>query len=282
VTIGYTSEIKGGQRFKFGKNWETLLPDLDENRIRIAQESVELMLGISTLQGKSFLDVGCGSGVFSLAAARLGAKAVHSFDYDPHSVECTHTLRRQLGSSFTNWTIEQGSALDVAYLGALGQFDVVYSWGVLHHTGNMWLALQNVASVVAPGGCLFIAIYNRQKFLSKYWTFVKRLYNQLPRAGQITMEIGFLLFYGASLGIADMACGRSPMARWAGQRRRGMTMYVDIKDWIGGYPFEVASPEEIFRFYRDRGFTLKELKTCGGKHGCNEFIFVRTAESANS
>jgi 2-polyprenyl-3-methyl-5-hydroxy-6-metoxy-1,4-benzoquinol methylase len=280
MTDSYLNEVSSGQRFKFGKNWESFLSHIDERRICSAEESIKAMSGLSSLEGKTFLDVGSGSGLFSLAAMRLRASSVRSFDYDPHSVDCTRLLSRQFCSTGSNWIIEKGSVLDTEYVLSLGQFDVVYSWGVLHHTGNMWQALQNVVPLVAPGGILFIAIYNHQPFWSSYWRAIKRTYNHLPTFGQRVMTLAFSVFYGTLLAIADLIRRRNPLRRWTTQVGRGMAMYVDMQDWIGGYPFEVAFPEEIFRFYRDRGFTLRELKTCGGKHGCNEFVFQREVGSS--
>jgi 2-polyprenyl-6-hydroxyphenyl methylase/3-demethylubiquinone-9 3-methyltransferase len=48
----------------------------------------------------------------------------------------------------------------------------------------------------------------------------------------------------------------------------------DLIDWVGGWPFEVSTPEEVFNFYRRRGFQLEALKTCAGGLGCNEFVFT--------
>src|SRR5687768_16367034 len=166
--IDHQSEIAAGERFAFGANWSRFLEVISEARIGRAVESLKEMLRTDSLEGHRFLDAGSGSGLFSLAARRLGA-TVHSFDFDPQSVACARELKRRFFRGDPAWTIEQGSVLDATFVSSLGQFDLVYSWGVLHHTGAMWTALEHAAIPVAPGGKLFIAIYNDQGVASNRW-----------------------------------------------------------------------------------------------------------------
>jgi 2-polyprenyl-6-hydroxyphenyl methylase/3-demethylubiquinone-9 3-methyltransferase len=270
-------EVAEGKRFNFGKNWNRFLTLLDEGRIQEAEKSLKQMLEVENLDSKLFLDMGSGSGLFSLVARRLGAK-VHSFDYDPGSVECTAELKRRYFPDDVYWKIEEGNVLDVPFLNSLGQFDIVYAWGVLHHTGAMWQALANVVPLVCQGGKLFISIYNSQGILSRYWATLKNFYNQSPKPvrGLIILSVATLLETRSSLFRLVQGQNPLPFKYWKEKKRgRGMSVWHDLVDWVGGYPFEVAKPEEIFDFYRKNGFTLVKLKTCGGGLGCNEFVFIR-------
>lgn len=261
-------------RFEFGNNWRRFLESVNDLRIQNAEQSLKEMLGVTTLQGKSFLDIGSGSGLFSLAARRLGAR-VHSFDYDRQSVACTAELKRRYQLNDVEWTIEEGSVLDKAYMQSLGSFDVVYSWGVLHHTGAMHQAMANACLAVAPAGQLYIAIYNDQGWRSVYWTKIKRFYNLAPRIGKFATVSIFFLSWWAPKILRDTLLGR-PLLSWRNYvTNRGMSPWWDAVDWVGGYPFEVAKPEEILHFYLDRGFAMRNLKTCGGKLGNNHFVFSR-------
>jgi 2-polyprenyl-3-methyl-5-hydroxy-6-metoxy-1,4-benzoquinol methylase len=275
----HRAEVARGERFEFGKNWSHFLRVLDETHVARAEASLKTMLETDHLTGKGFLDIGCGSGLFSLAARRLGA-TVHSFDYDPHSVACAAELRRRYFDGDQQWTIGEGSALDVDYLKSLGPYDVVYSWGVLHHTGQMWKALENVQLPVAPGGKLFISIYNDMGRRSTRWRWVKRTYNELPRFAKIPFAVA-VVAPGEARALLRSLLTLNPgkyIRSWTQYaQQRGMSHWHDIIDWVGGYPYEVARTEEIFDFYRARGFTLTKLKSGHGL-GCNEFVFTRNAQ----
>lgn len=263
-------------RFAFGKNWSRFLENLSEDRIIEAEKSLKEKLQITDLSGKTFLDIGSGSGLFSLAAHRLGATVI-SFDYDQDSVACTQYLRDTYGKDKETWTVEQGSVLNPAYLKKFGQVDIVYSWGVLHHTGHMYAALENVSALVKPRGILFIAIYNDQGDATRRWTWIKKKYTQWSTFGR-SLLIAYTLLRGWALTcVRDFLRSGNPFKTWMayGKNDRGMSAWHDVIDWVGGYPFEVAKPEEIFDFYKVKGFSLQRLKTCGGGLGCNEFVFQK-------
>ena len=266
-------------RFAFGANWRRFLAALDAERIDAAERTLAGMLGAARLDGRSFLDIGSGSGLMSLAARRLGAR-VTSFDYDAESVACTAELRRRLRPEDPDWTVRQGSVLDDGFVAALGCFDIVYSWGVLHHTGAMWRAIDIAAGAVAPVGTFYIAIYNDQGRATRRWAMLKRLYNRHPPLRLPLALLTLARQWGPTL-LRDMLMGR-PLRTWSGYAAasRGMSPWRDVVDWIGGWPFEAAAPDAVFDALRRRGFTLERLVTRCTGHGCNEFVFRRTDAQA--
>lgn len=265
-------------RFEFGANWRRFIDVVDDERVTIAEDAVKDAVGADRLDGKTFLDIGCGSGLFSLGAHRLGAD-VYSFDYDSESVAAAREIQRRFVGSDA-WPIEQGSVLDAAHMDGLGTFDVVYSFGVLHHTGAMWDAIAAAEARVAPGGTLYISLYNDQDRVSTMWRLIKQVYNRLPRAVRplyvaivsTPREIG-------SLVLATLA-GRPSryIEGWTRYRSaRGMSRWHDMVDWVGGLPFEVAQPGDVVNKLVQDGFVLTRLVTVGRRLGCNEFVFQRSS-----
>jgi 2-polyprenyl-3-methyl-5-hydroxy-6-metoxy-1,4-benzoquinol methylase len=272
----FAREVAQGQRFEFGENWARFLGVLGAHRIAEAETSLRELLSIADLRGRNFVDVGSGSGLFSLAAVRLGAAHVHSLDVDPSSVACTRELRRRYAPDTSHWTIEEASVLDRAHLEKLGQFDVVYSWGVLHHTGQMWQGLNNATMLVAAGGLLALAIYNDQGAASRRWLRVKQQYNRggLSRAAVLVRHIGGDVLWNLC---ADLRHARNPLRRYRSySSARGMSWWHDRIDWLGGLPFEVASVEAVRDFCAGRGFELVRTVSVGTGSGNNQFVFVRS------
>lgn len=272
------AEIARGDRFEFGQNWSQFLPIIDEERIQQAEASLREMLEVDSLSGKTFLDIGSGSGLFSLAARRLGAR-VHSFDFDPKSVYCTTELRKNYFRDDESWKVQEASVLDGEFMKSLGQYDIVYSWGVLHHTGNLWTAMEHAQQRVASEGKLFIALYNDTGSQAARWLWIKKTYNGLPGVLKAPFAAAVWLPNELKL-LAKAVLTLNPKVftdSWTQyQKNRGMTKWRDIIDWVGGYPYEVSTPDEVFDFARERGFMLTKLKCGRVGLGCNEFVFVKS------
>jgi 2-polyprenyl-3-methyl-5-hydroxy-6-metoxy-1,4-benzoquinol methylase len=261
------------ERFAFGKNWADYAATvLDEPRIETATQALKELLGLDSLKGLTFLDIGSGSGLHSLAAYRLGADQIISFDYDVDSVRTTETLRAKVGNSL-NWQIFQGSILDDT-LAAKYHASIVYSWGVLHHTGDMWNAIRNAAKMVEPGGIFCIAIYNkvertRLTGTSAMWKKIKRAYVNSPEWRKRVFVWATKLHFI----VMQLRWLRNPIREIRNYNTRGMTWHNDVVDWVGGYPFEYATVEEIKTFCEHEfGFRLLKVVPRSG-HSNNEFVF---------
>lgn len=247
--------------FSFGQNWLNYLSTVEEAELAAARTSLLTLLQVENLQGRSFLDIGCGSGLFSAAALALGATTVTSVDVDPNSVAATQKLQARLPVA-QPWQILHGSVLDRAFVQQLPKAAVVYSWGVLHHTGNMWPAIENAISLVADGGLLTIAIYNRTRSSGFWWQF-KRLYNR----SNPLMQQALVWYVFAPRAVVRLLKGKSPT-----KGDRGMSIYYDAVDWAGGFPYEYASFDEIVNFCARFGLTLTNAIPTKGT-GCNQFVF---------
>lgn len=254
-----------GTQFAFGQNWQKFRTTITEENVRGAEFALMSLVNPESLQDKAFLDIGSGSGLHSLAARRLGAK-VYSFDNDPDSVACTQILRQRYFPDDIHWQVHSGSILDEAYMRSLGTFDVVYSWGVLHHTGWMWQALSNAMLPVIKGGLLVLALYNRH-WTSPIWKGVKYLYNASPAwiHPLWIWGIGGLKTVGAWL-----TTGERPR-----NRQRGMHFRHDLIDWLGGYPYEYATIPGVVKFMTSSGFQSIKIIPTAGWTGCNQFVFQR-------
>lgn len=230
--------------FSFGENWQNFISSIDEDSIQNAKSSLTEFLGLENLKGKSFLDIGCGSGLFSYAAFCLGAKKLVSFDVDQLSVNCCKYLFAKANSP-ENWELYRGSILDNNFISGLERADIVYSWGVLHHTGKMFEAIKNSARLVNKGGYFFIAIYNKDegKRGSEFWLRIKKLYNYSPVIGKRILETLYILSYFGS----EVIKFKNPL-RNIRSKGRGMSFRTDVIDWLGGLPYEFATVEEITSF----------------------------------
>jgi len=261
------------ERFEFGKNWLSFIEkNFSQENVEVSKKHMLEVLGREHLNGLSFLDIGCGSGLHSYAAWQSGARTVCSFDYDAKSVEATRYVRDKAGNPH-NWTVNQGSVLDDAYMAQLPQSDLVYSWGVLHHTGNVWYAIRNAAGRVKPGGLFYIALYSadvQKDPTPEFWLQVKRKYvssGWLTRRRMDAWYVWRFMLYRRFLNLPSFF---KRMREY--KKSRGMSLFTDIRDWLGGWPMEFVYDAEAVRFCEQLGF--RKLKMLTGEAN-TEFVFVR-------
>ncbi len=260
--------------FTFGKNWRRYLNQVTDEQLRIAQKSLTDYFGMADFKGKTFLDVCSGSGIFSYAAFQLGAEQVVSFDYDPDSVACTEAMRHKAGDP-ANWRVFKGSVLNMAEMEKLGRFDLVYAWGVLHHTGSMWQAIKNTLPLVASNGSIYLGIYNNVpgRFGSSLWLNIVKRYNRSSSFVKYLMEEMYVFVFI----IKNLLRLKNPWAKMREhKKRRGMDWRIDVVDDLGGYPYEYASAEELFHFVKKNfpSFDLVKMRLTQDR-GNNKYVFIR-------
>jgi len=256
--------------FEFGKNWSEYVDEsFSEERLEISRQHLLDFLARDDLVGATFLDVGCGSGIHSLAALRSGADSVVSFDVDAKSVAATRSLWTREGRP-ENWKVMQGSALDEVFLKTLEAADILYSWGVLHHTGDMWQAIRNVAPLVKSDGVFYLALYTTSP-RTPYWVRIKQRYNLTGQWGKRFIEVKYLLKH---VLLADLVFRRNTFRRIRTYKAsRGMAFMTDVRDWLGGWPYEDCSPDEMLDFaYRELGLGLSRI---GTGEACTEYLLYR-------
>jgi 2-polyprenyl-3-methyl-5-hydroxy-6-metoxy-1,4-benzoquinol methylase len=268
--------------FAFGKNWASYAEKVTDAEIKEAEKALSRLLGGARLDGVRFLDIGCGSGLHSLAALRLGAKEVMAVDLDPDSVSTTQAMLTRFAPEGTSFRVEQISVFDLES-SALGTFDTVYSWGVLHHTGDMDRAIRCAAAMCAPEGRFIFALY-RRVWIDWFWRIEKRWYTNAHAAAQVRVQaIQIALF---KLGL--LVTGRS-FTKYIGSYRsnRGMDFHHDLHDWLGGWPYESILPGEAESLMAECGFSAERVFARKGKlfgrnlgffgYGCDEFVYKRAA-----
>lgn len=261
-------------RFEFGRNWSQFVRrNLNQECIDIARNHILAFVKRADLKGLDFLDIGSGSGINSAAASSADANQICSFDYDPHSVAATRAVRMWLGNA-RNWKVMRGDILDDGFISSLGTWSFVYSWGVLHHTGNVWRAIDNASRLVADNGLFYVALYSADVVPDpEFWLRIKREYNLASRWKKQRMVWWYIwnFMMGRRLRRLPELLVRAAQYR---RTQRGMSLFVNVRDWLGGWPMEFTRDADVVEFLKNRGFILQNI---GTGEANTEFLFVKCA-----
>lgn len=266
--------VKRGSHFAFGENWASYSKLVTERQIEEATQGLRRLIS-GDLSGKRFLDVGCGSGIHALAALRLGAAEVVAIDRDPDSVATTRKML-EAHAAGKSWRVLERSVFDLDSP-TVGKFDVVYSWGVLHHTGDMCGALRIAAALVAPGGEFVFALYRRTR-LCWFWKLEKRWYAGAGPFGQRIARTLFIGLFRLIFPVLNRQSFHQYVKNYSG--RRGMDYYHDVHDWLGGWPYESISADGVRRLMEQIG--MREIRTFVRSRrklglfgsGCDEYVYA--------
>lgn len=261
-------------RFEFGKNWRQFVErHYSQEVVDVSKARILEFMKRDSLAGLRVIDIGCGSGIHSMAMHQAGAASIFSFDYDPSSVAATELVHAKAGAP-PSWTIRQGSVLDAAFMRSLPTFDLVYSWGVLHHTGEVWKAIDLATERVKPGGFFYIALYAadvQKDPTPEFWLEVKQRYVKSGWLRRRAMDYWYVWRFMMQRDVKRLPEVLKRMRDY--RKDRGMNLMTDIRDWLGGWPMEFVWDADAIKFCEARGLTLKEIAT--GKAN-TEFLFQRT------
>lgn len=252
--------------FNFGKNWREFSKNyFGEQQYLEAKKSLKELVGSENIQNATFLDIGSGSGIFSLAAKDLGATKVLGVDISKDSLIAAQENNKKYPNIKVDF--KEYNILNNQYQ-SLGNFKIVYSWGVLHHTGDMWKAIDHASNLVSEKGLFVIALYNKH-WSSPYWKLIKAFYNSVPNFIQ---KILIWIFYPIIYLAKFLVTRKNPF-----NKERGMSFYYDVIDWVGGYPYEYASVDEVVQKLKKKNFRLLKTNMSAVPTGCTEFVFSKNS-----
>jgi hypothetical protein len=265
------------RHFAFGKNWNDYSQTINNGMISEATQNLNRLLGNMDLTNVKVLDIGSGSGIHDVAFLRMGCESLVAFDFDLDSVKTTEKIIKQ-NYTGSNYQVYRDDILSLKYI-PIAKYGLVYSWGVLHHTGNLEEAIRNSCGLVDVGGYFAVAVYRKTR-LCNFWRIEKRFYSQAPRWIQLLFEALYVSVFAIKFTMIDR---RSNFFQYVSryEQSRGMKWIYDVRDWLGGYPYESISAQDLIDKFSELGFTLEiEFSSDPGLgllgSGCDEFLFRKS------
>jgi 2-polyprenyl-6-hydroxyphenyl methylase/3-demethylubiquinone-9 3-methyltransferase len=266
--------LKDRKHFAFGKNWDLYSRQINPQHVENSKKDLIGLIQFESLEGMTVLDIGSGSGIHSLSMMLLGCRDLVSLDYDSDSVS---TTKRILSDKIFKGDFQVIQADILKHIPELDgrTFDLVYSWGVLHHTGDMMKGIDRSIGYVKPGGLIALALYRKTLFCS-IWRIEKLVYSKSPKFLQNLIQKFYELVFALQ---TYLKTGKTFGSYKRGYlQKRGMEFSSDVHDWLGGYPYESIDPKYLIKYMEQLGFTMlnshiakKQIGILGS--GCDEFLF---------
>jgi ubiquinone/menaquinone biosynthesis C-methylase UbiE len=211
------------------------------------------------VKGKSVLDAGCGTGIFSIIFANNGAARVKGIDISEGSLETGRSLKEKFGLENIEFVKEDMLRLPFKD----EEFDIVWAWGTVHHTTDPLAAITELMRVLKRGGSLFLAVYKRTR-LTFIHEIIRRTLVRTPRR-MWTFLSKVMAFFLAPVVFFFKKREKS---------RKGEKLEELILDWYFVPIRHYYRPKEIQTFLEDRGFVIeKHLAASGRFDSSSNFIF---------
>jgi ubiquinone biosynthesis O-methyltransferase len=234
--------------------WTEYIPEYEAS-----EKHWSLFYNPKEVKGKTVLDAGCGTGVFSIIFARNGAAKVTGIDISPGSLDTARSLKKKFG--LANAEFRQQDMLRLPFASA--SFDIVWAWGTVHHTTDPLGAIAELIRVLKPGGSLFLAIYKRTNVTWVHEIVRKTMirtprwsWNSLAKAGALALSPIVFLFKKRQ------------------KSRKGEKLSELILDWYFVPIRHYYRPEEIRSFLEARKFKIENYLAHSGRfNSSSNFIF---------
>jgi len=269
-------------RFKFGENWSNYSSSVNLEKIELAKKDIIRLVG--DVSNKSVIDIGCGSGIHTVAFIQLGVKSIVSFDYDLKSVETTKKLVKKFCYKKSKYKVFQADILNIDSLSGLNKrkFDIVYSWGVLHHTGSMFEAIISTTKFLKDNGILVLGLYVKTK-LCNFWYYEKKIFNKYKFL-QPLIKLPFLFFLIIGLSLKKRSSPYKIIHDY--KKQRGMSIIFDVNDWLGGFPYESIDDNSLLNFLKLKGFKIVRKFNTNSRIGffgaaCGEWVLKKNIKKKN-
>jgi len=222
-------------------------------------EHVELFFSDAEIEGKRILDAGCGMGVFSVVFGKKGAARVIGIDLSEEGVR--RAQRAASHFNLSNVEFREGNILRLPYPD--GSFDIVWSWGTLHHTAEPLKALEELIRVLKNGGTLFVTLYRSTKLSFLHEGIRKTLRLAHRRMWPLLAKLIALALFPATLFLKRRK-----------KARAGENLSDLVLDWYFNPVRHYYRPGEIRQLLEQEGLIIEKFLPASGRfNSTSNFIF---------